>query len=434
MRAKLWVAAALIALSGCGEQNQPGQQGGAAPSSESAADAQAAALRAGATDPRVAHFYEAHGWHTAWTPQTEADLLRAIGAADQHGLDKSAFLGPVQQTHSAGAHDAALSLAALSYAEALARGRTDPTRLSRAYTLPRPNPDLAAGLADALTHGQVAAWLASLAPQDAEYRALSQAYIEANNQVVAAHGNPPASLLARARTLAVNLERRRWLERTPPPTRIDVNTGAALLSYWRGGQLADSRRVVVGEQGRETPELAAPLFRLVANPTWTVPHSIESEVSSPASMRRHHMEWRNGSIVQASGPTNSLGLVKFDLRDDQQIYLHDTPAKSLFNRTDRHASHGCVRVSDALGFAAMIAADENVSDDWDRARATGEESFVPIAHAIPVRLLYQTAYLDNGRIVIVPDVYGWDEDVAEALGLPPRARPTASAHGQDIGP
>ena len=300
--------------------------------------------------------------------------------------------------------------------------------------MPRPNPDLAAGLSGALAHGQVAAWLAGLAPQDAEYRALSQAYVEANNQVTAAHGNPPASLLARARTLAVNLERRRWLERTPPPTRIDVNTGAALLTYWRGGQVADSRRVVVGEPGRETPELGAPLFRLVANPTWTVPRSIESEVSSPAAMRRHHMERRNGWIVQQSGPTNSLGLVKFDLRDDQEIYLHDTPAKSLFNRTDRHASHGCVRVSDALGFAALIAADEDVVDQWNQARATGEEGFVPLAHPIPVRLLYETAYLDNGRVVIVPDAYGWDEDVAEALGLPPRARPTAGAPVRDLGP
>ena len=428
MRAKLWVAAALIALAGCGGEQPQGN-------APAAADQEAAVLRAeAAANSRIAHFYEARGWRAAWTRPTEAALVRAIGAADQHGLDKSAFLGPLGQAHPGAAHDAALSLAALSYAEALARGRTDPARLRRPYEVPRPSPDLAAGLEAALGSGGIEAWLASLAPQDAEYRALSQAYVEANRAVEAARGDPPASLLARARTLAVNLERRRWLDRSPPATRIDVNTGAALLTYWRGGQAVDSRRVVVGEPGRETPELGSPMFRLVANPTWTVPHSIEQEVSSPASMRRHHMEWRDGWIVQDSGPFNSLGLVKFDLRNDHEIYLHDTPAKSLFARPERHASHGCVRVMDALGFAAMIAADEGVSDEWDRALASGEESFVPLPRNIPVRLLYQTAYLDHGRVVIVPDVYGWDEDVAEALGLPPRARPVAPAPVRDIGP
>jgi murein L,D-transpeptidase YcbB/YkuD len=334
VRARIWIGAALIALAGCGQQDERNAAPAPAPETGTAVTA----LRAAATDPRLVPFYEARGWHTAWTPQTEAELVGAIGAAEVHGLDKGAFLGPLARARSADAHDAALSLAALAYAEALARGRTDPARIRPIYSVPRPSPDLAAGLNQALGHGGVAAWLAGLAPQDAEYRALSQAYVEANRQVTGARGNPPASLLARTRTLAVNLERRRWLERTPPATRIDVNTGAATLTYWRDGQAADSRRVVVGEPGRETPELGTPLFRLVANPTWTVPRSIEKEVSSPAAMRRHHMERRDGWIVQQSGPTNSLGLVKFDLRNDQEIYLHDTPAKALFACSTRSVS------------------------------------------------------------------------------------------------
>jgi murein L,D-transpeptidase YcbB/YkuD len=93
-----------------------------------------------------------------------------------------------------------------------------------------------------------------------------------------------------------------------------------------------------------------------------------------------------------------------------------------------------VRVFDALGFAELIAADAGVLDQWEEARATGEESFVPLRRPIPVRLLYQTAYIENGRLVIVPDVYGWDEDVAEALGLPRRARRAAPAPVRDLGP
>jgi len=427
VRARFLVAAALIALAGCGQADQPNQQAPAPSPTE--------ALRAvAAGDARLAHLYGARSWSTAWTPRTEADLANAIGQAEQHGLDKAAFLEPLARSPSGPAHDAALSLAALTYAQALAQGRTDPTRLRNPYSVPRPRADLAQGLNEALARGQVGQWLAGLAPQDAEYRALSQAYVEANRQVAAAAGHPPDALLERARTLAVNLERRRWLERTPPPTRIDVNTAATMLTYWRDGAAADSRRVVAGEPGRETPELGSPLFRLVANPTWTVPRSIEHEVDSPASMRRHHMERRDGWIVQQSGPTNSLGLVKFDLRNDQSIYLHDTPAKGLFSRAERHASHGCVRVFDALGFARMIAEDEGVLDQWDEALATGEESFVQLPHQIPVRLMYQTAYLDHGRIMIVPDGYGWDEDVAEALGLPARPRRAAPPPGQDLGP
>lgn len=405
MGVKFSIAAALIALAGC---SQP-------PSNRT--ETPAAATSA------------------AWTRENEAALVAAIGEAARHGLDGDAFLRPLRGARSPAARDAALRLAALSFAGALARGRTDPARIRGPYGVPRPNPDLAAGLERALARGGVGDWLGGLAPQDEEYRALSAAYVETNAEVAAAGGRPPPALLDRARALAVNLERRRWLERTPPATRIDVNTGAATLVYVRDGQVADARRAVVGEPGRETPQLQSPLYRLVANPTWTVPRSVEKEVGGAAYMRRNNMERRDGWIVQKSGPRNSLGLVKFDLRNDQEIYLHDTPAKALFDAADRHASHGCVRVDDALGFAAMIAENEGVGDPWRRALATGEESFVPLPRPIPVRLLYHTAFLDRGRIAFAPDVYGWDEEVAVALGLPRRPRAAATAARiRDFGP
>ena len=162
----------------------------------------------------------------------------------------------------------------------------------------------------------------------------------------------------RARSIAVAMERLRWLTREPPATRIDVNTAAAELSYFRDGQLIDRRNVVVGKPGRETPQISTAMYRLVANPTWTVPKSIqrgEMTGKSAAYFRRNNMHWRNGWIVQGSGPRNSLGLVKFDLQNNLAIYLHDTPAKMLFEKHQRQLSHGCVRVSDALGFAQMLA-------------------------------------------------------------------------------
>jgi murein L,D-transpeptidase YcbB/YkuD len=428
VRVRIWIAAALIALAGCGQQPQQQNQTAAPGASD---------LRAAVRDARVTRFYEARGWRTAWTPANEAALTAAIGEAGRHALDADAFLAPVRAARAPAARDAALSLAALSYAEALARGRTDPARIREVYTVARPNADLAAGLNGALRHGDVAGWLRGLAPQDEEYRLLSEAYVQADGEVARAQGHPAPALLDRARALAVALERRRWLEREPPATRIDVNTGAATLAYVRDGKVADTRRAVVGEPGHETPELGSPLYRLVANPTWTVPRSIETREIAPkgdAYLRRNNMERRNGWIVQKSGPRNSLGLVKFDLRNDQEIYLHDTPAKSLFARAERHASHGCVRVQDALGFAAMIAADQGVEDQWRDALATGEESFVALPRPIPVRLLYHNVFVDHGRIMFAPDVYGWDEDVAEALGLPRRPRSAAATAVRDLGP
>lgn len=236
----------------------------------------------------------------------------------------------------------------------------------------------------------------------------------------------------KARQLAVALERRRWLSRTPPQTRIDVNTAAATLDYYRDGKLVDHRKVIVGEPGRETPPLRAPIYRLVANPTWTVPKSIP--VSS-ATVRAKNMHRKDGFWVEPSGPHNALGLVKFDMQDDQEIYLHDTGDRQLFSRTQRHLSHGCVRVDDALGFAKMIAQQEGVEDKWQQARKTGKQTFVPLPQPIPVRLLYWNAFVDgSGNVLFRTDPYGWDDKVAEALGFKGQQSRKATAGDIDLGP
>lgn len=242
----------------------------------------------------------------------------------------------------------------------------------------------------------------------------------------------------RARAIAVAMERMRWLERSPPATRIDVNLAAARLTYWRDGKIADSRKVVVGKPETETPQLGSPIYRLVANPTWTVPRSIQNkEIKGKGTgyLRRNHMIWKNGWIVQQSGPKNSLGLVKFDMKNEHEIYLHDTPAKQLFGEIQRQRSHGCVRVDDALSFAEMLARDEGISDAWKQARATGKESFVTLPNAIPVRMLYQTVLFDEqGNPVIRADPYDWDDRVAAALGFPDSQGHLLRPLNADVGP
>jgi murein L,D-transpeptidase YcbB/YkuD len=224
----------------------------------------------------------------------------------------------------------------------------------------------------------------------------------------------------RARTLAVAMERLRWLAREAAPDRIDVNTAAAELAYVRGGQVVDRRKVITGKPGKETPQLEAPLYRLVSYPTWTVPRSIEGEITAKGEgyMANNGLYWRKGRIIQRSGPQNSLGLVKFDLRNDHAIYLHDTPSKSLFGRQQRQLSHGCVRVNEAEAFADRIAGDEGIETQWAEAKEKHKEAFVPLPREIAVRLMYRTAVVtDAGTVRYVTDPYGWDEAVAEKLGF-----------------
>jgi murein L,D-transpeptidase YcbB/YkuD len=244
---------------------------------------------------------------------------------------------------------------------------------------------------------------------------------------------------SRARQLAVAMERLRWLERDPPKTRIDVNTAASLLDYWRDGQHVDHRKVINGEADKPTPQLQAPIYRLVAKPTWTVPKGIgEKELAgkSAAYLKSNNFVMKDGQYVQQSGPKNSLGLVKFDMRDDEAIYLHDTPAKAVFAMDDRHRSHGCVRVENAVQFATALAQQEGVLAEFQKPMQNDDETFVKLPREIPVRLLYHTAFWDGSRIQFRPDVYGWDENVAKALELapgPPRKieQPESS---DDIGP
>ena len=426
-------------------------------------------LQAAAQDEDSRRFYEARQWQAAWSDEAAGQLRATLNNAVRHGLNPATFAEGLDASGSPAERDAALTKAALAYANALAHGRVDPERLFNVYTLPRNRVDVPAGLAEAVGRGNATEWIESLAPQDEEYLALSDAYVgqlqaaqqpqpapaepaEASNKAQAkqkgAQIAPPEVPRDRAVVLAANLERRRWLERDPARTRIDVNTAATFLRYIRDGAVADQRVVVNGEPGWETPQLQSPLYRFSANPDWTVPASIESaELSdlSAAEMRRRNFERENGRLVQQPGPQNALGLVKLDMRNDHAIYLHDTPSKAAFGQQERHLSHGCVRVQDAVGFARLIADHAGKRAELDEAlgQRERETTFIDLPQEIPVRLLYLTAYLDGGRLVFASDIYGWDAKIAEALGMPvPPASATAERRaeqsrrnrGSDVGP
>jgi murein L,D-transpeptidase YcbB/YkuD len=392
-------------------------------------------LGQGLSDPSAKAVYAARNGQPAWTGDRAKTLTRVIAGAPAHGLNPAAFTG--RATPPGASPDETLTLTALSYAHALAMGFVDPRKVEKVFTLKRNEPDLAAGLAKALD-GDLEGWFDNLAPTDDEYKAISAAYLAATGQGQGAESATTA-VTGQARQLAANLERRRWLDRTPPEHRIDVNIATCMLAYMRPGQAPGIIHVVTGAPDHQTPCIEASFEQLVVNPPWRVPKEIAAKEILPKGagyMAREDMHIVEGGMVeQRPGPKSSLGQVKFDLKDPYDIYLHDTPAKAWFARPERHRSHGCVRVENAVAFARSIAAETGRAEDFDKALATKDTHSVALGQTIPARLFYHTAEPGpGGQVVLVKDVYGSDDRLAEALGLGAARADAGSDDDSDTGP
>lgn len=251
-----------------------------------------------------------------------------------------------------------------------------------------------------------------------------------------------ASAEDRARQIALNLERRRWLARELSPERIEVNTAAAIMVYWKDGKPVHSNRVVCGSPTNQTPSLEKPFASVVANPPWYVPASIaRNEIlpRGPGYLAANNMYISNGTVIQRAGPTAALGYVKFELRDSYAIFLHDTPSKSAFNLSMRQRSHGCVRVQGAVEFARLLLSpDPEKLAEFDAAQDSRETQRIQTGREISVRLLYWTAFVDGqGRVAFREDVYGRDDKLAQALGIAvslPRPVDDGARVANDVGP
>src|SRR3546814_780391 len=169
--------AALIAATGCGEgADSVGAQ--TAELALSPYDVSSEALRGVVSDERVKRFYEARQWRAVWTEDRAEALVAALQDAPRHGLSGDQFRKETAAEDSSAAREAALTFAAITYADALANGLADPTRIREIYTIPVPKTDIVAGLVRALEAVQLRPWLPGLAPQDAEYRPLSEHFLQ----------------------------------------------------------------------------------------------------------------------------------------------------------------------------------------------------------------------------------------------------------------
>jgi murein L,D-transpeptidase YcbB/YkuD len=274
----------------------------------------------------------------------------------------------------------------------------------------------------------------------------------------------PATLAAlnvspavRAQQIAVNLEYWRLLPRIWPKRYVAVNAAAAHLELVNEGRPSYASRVIVGDPRHPTPVMAASITGVTFNPSWTVPHSIAVKEMLPRLHRDAtylersnikivgrdfdphglQLDWRAYSqrrfpfqLRQVPGPTNALGLLKFEMPNGFDVYLHDTPDKSLFEKASRTLSHGCVRVDCASDLAKRLIEDPAVwlEGGLSAALADGRTMTVPLSQPLPVYLLYFTAYEDeSGLVNFRPDVYGRDQVVRRSLRTP-LARDLGAAH------
>ncbi|MEP6391477.1 MAG: L,D-transpeptidase family protein [Halioglobus sp.] len=252
---------------------------------------------------------------------------------------------------------------------------------------------------------------------------------------------------ARVDRLRVNMDRYRWIRQEEGREMIVVNIAGYELYYLRDGELQWETPVMVGTIDTRTPIFQAQLRYLEFNPTWNVPRSIihRSLFGKFAANPRYVVDkgyrlydsngavvdpltvnWSNYSsstfpfrVVQMPGPDNAMGQVKFMFPNRHAVYLHDTPSKSLFSKTQRAFSAGCIRVQNPLDFARVLLNDPA---KWSDQQIQGlvdsgdPQHVVRIQRQINVMLMYWTVSpTTSSRIQFHPDVYQLDAAALAAL-------------------
>jgi murein L,D-transpeptidase YcbB/YkuD len=254
---------------------------------------------------------------------------------------------------------------------------------------------------------------------------------------------------ARVRQIELTLERLRWIGPTPQGRWIAVNIPEYRLWAIEAGRVALTMPVVVGRAVSGTPVFVDAVEAVEVNPYWNVPRSIASKelypklANDPGWLAREHMELVGGTVGgevrgealrralawgavrlrQRPGPDNALGRVKLVMPNVHDVYLHDTPAKSLFARSRRDFSHGCIRLGEPLALASFVLAGrpEGAPEALRAAIDAGANRSLRVAQPVPVLIFYATVNVgDDGRLRFVPDVYGHDAGLDAALRALPR--------------
>ena len=205
---------------------------------------------------------------------------------------------------------------------------------------------------------------------------------------------------------------------------------------------------MVGKNYRQTPIFRGDIAYLEFNPTWTIPPGILRKDTLPAIKRdpnylaSHNIQVidKKGKIIdpssvdwnkytkgvpytlrQTPGPHNSLGTVKFIFPNEHFVFLHDTPHRELFVKSERNFSSGCIRVQNPLDLAELVLNDpvKYNRTALDAILETRETQRVNLSPKTPVIILYITASIGaDGEIRFYKDIYNRDQKTLDALNGP----------------
>jgi len=260
----------------------------------------------------------------------------------------------------------------------------------------------------------------------------------------------------RIRIIELNLERYRWLPSDFGKRYILVNIPDYRLYAYDDGKERFAMRVIVGDEYRHaTPVFADSMTYVVFRPQWDVPrrilvdsvipnvrkninylaqHSYEvvdlarnQVIADPSAINWSKLDLRRipFRVRQKPGSGNDLGIVKFMFPNQFSIYLHDTPADSLFDKQNRTLSHGCVRVEDPVKLAGYVLDQQEGWGDKEILEAVAADPTQDIAptsvylkRPVPVYLVYLTAFVRDGVLQFRDDPYGKDHRAMARMGRP----------------
>lgn len=250
----------------------------------------------------------------------------------------------------------------------------------------------------------------------------------------------------RIKSIIATMERVRWMPEDLGRQFVIVNIAAFELRRFDGGALKERMAVVVGKPYHRTPVFSDRIRYVEFNPYWNVPPgiAIKEELpklrSNPGAVAAQGFEAVQGNRVlalqsidwshygagnfpfqlrQKPGANNALGRVKLIFPNPHNVYLHDTPARSLFSRTERAFSHGCIRLARPLELAEQVLEAGGV-EGWDSGRvnrviASAKTTVVNLRDPLPVHITYLTAWVDGGIPNFRGDIYGHDAKLLAAL-------------------
>lgn len=256
--------------------------------------------------------------------------------------------------------------------------------------------------------------------------------------------------------LDANLERWRWLPKHTPSTYIRVNIAAFQMRVIENNIEALAMDIIVGRPYRETPIFTEEMQYLVFFPYWNVPYSIAVKdklpllrqdpaplaaagyqarlAGSEAFVPVSDVDWQNVrpgqfSLRQLPGDKNALGKVKFMLPNQHSVYLHDTPDKALFKKTERTFSSGCIRLAEPRKLIEWVLKhdESRYLPEMDRLFESGETVTAYLKEPVPVYLVYFTAFAVGNDVVFRRDVYARDQRIIDQLKASDRTQRNTQA-------